>query len=147
VVGEKGRVLVAALAGPLEPLCEASMKVRPRRLRQGGVGHLARQRVFDRVLTLAGDRRAASAADEVALLEQREVGSCALEQLLDRTGPEDATDDGGRLEGRLFCRRQEVDARGEHGLNRVRGAEIRRERAHRPGSVVALEHSLIDERT
>ena len=82
VVGEHRRVLVARLALALEPVREGGVQLRPPRLRQARVGDLARERVLDHVLALAGDRGAGAAADEVALLEQPEVRLSALEQLV-----------------------------------------------------------------
>ena len=58
VVGKQARVLVSTFSNPLEPGCEARVEARPLRRRQALVRDLARQRVLDRPLALAHDRRA-----------------------------------------------------------------------------------------
>ena len=49
----------------------------------------------------------------------REVGRLAPEQLAHRAAPEDAADHRGGLQCRLLDGRQQVDARGEHRVDRV----------------------------
>ena len=58
MMGEERRVLVASVPGQLEPRAEARMKPRPSRLRQAPVGDIPGERVRDRELALARDRRA-----------------------------------------------------------------------------------------
>src|SRR5256885_3737224 len=123
---EQRRMLVASLAAALEPAGETGVQLRPLRLRQAAVGDLTRERVLDRILTLARQRRAGAPADEVALGKQLEVGHAA-DELIDRPGPEDAPDYRRRLQRRLLCRREPGDAGGEHRLHRVPDLETPRQ--------------------
>src|SRR5207253_11044036 len=91
VVGKERRMLVVALAAPLEPARERGVQLRPPCLRQARVGHLPRERVLDRVLALAAQRGAGAAPDEVALGEQAKVRRTA-DELVDWPCPEDAAD-------------------------------------------------------
>src|SRR5437763_14538588 len=95
------------------------MEVCATRLREALVGDLARQRVLERVLGLALERRARAPADEVAIFEDAEIRSSVLEQLVDRPGPEDAADHRRRLERRLVGRLEQVDARREDCLDGI----------------------------
>jgi len=101
--------------------------------------------VLDRVLALTGDRRTRTATDEVALRKQVEVRRRALEQLIDGACPEHAADYGGRLEGCLLRAGQEIDARSEHGLNRVGDLKPLRQLGAGPAAVAALEYATIDQ--
>jgi hypothetical protein len=74
VVCEERRVLVAAFAEMFEPGCKSSVQPAAPRLRQTRVRDLARQRMLERELALAGQRRGRSPADEVPLLESEPVG-------------------------------------------------------------------------
>ena len=122
VVRKQSSVLVASESGFLEPRGEGSVQLCPPRLGDALVDHLARERVLDRVLALAGKRGAGATADEVALGEQLEVGHTA-DELVDRARPEDASDDGSHLQGRLLRGRQQVDARSQDRLHRVGNLE------------------------
>ena len=138
-------MLVASLAAALKPTGKTGVQLRPLRLRQAAVGDLTRQRVLYRILTLARQRRAGAPADEVALGKQLEVGHAA-DELIDRAGPEHAADYRRRLQRRLLCRRQQVDAGGEHRLHRVRDLEALRQLCAGPGAVAAHEHAAINQR-
>ena len=97
VVGEKRRVLVAAVLGEsFEPSGEACVQTGSTRPRKTGVGDLARERMLDRVLALPGDRRCRAQANEVPFLERVEVRLTG-DEFVDRSGPEHAADDRGRL--------------------------------------------------
>ena len=144
VVREQRRMLVAPLAA-LEPAGETCVQLRPLRLRQAAVGDLPSERVLDRILALARQRRPGAPADEVTLGEQLEVGHAA-DELVDRTRPENTPDYRRRLQRRLLCRRQQVDASGEHRLHRVRDLKVRRQLLARPGAVAAHEHTAVDQR-
>ena len=130
-------MLVVPLDAALEPLGEGCVELRSFRLRQARVGDLARERMLDRVLSLARDRGTDTTANEVAVFEQAEVGTPATDQLVDRTRPEDAPDYRRRLQCGLLVGRQQVDAGGEHGLHRVGNLEVRWQLAHRPAAVLA----------
>jgi hypothetical protein len=97
-------------------------------LRETRVRDFAREGVLDRVLALAGDARARTAAYEVAILEDPQVGR-ALDQLVHRPRPEDAPDHRGRLEGGLLGGAEEVDPRGKDRVHGVRHGELRRKLA------------------
>ena len=139
-------MLVVVLGAALEPLGEGRVELRSLGRRQGRVGDVTRERMLDRILAFAGYRRPDPAPDEIALLEQAEVGAAAVDQLVDRPGPEDAPDHRRRLQRRLLVGRQEVDASCEHCAHRVGHLEVRRQLADRPATVPALEHPQIDQR-
>src|SRR5207248_7110291 len=109
VVREERRVLVTAGAGPLAPAREVGVEAGAARLRKTPVRDFARERVLERVLGLALERRAAAAADEVAALQHAEVRLEPAEELVDGAAPERPPDHGGRLERGLLVRREEVD--------------------------------------
>jgi len=146
VVGQQRGVLVLGAAAPLEPLGEAGVEPGAARLRKTLVGDLAGQRVLDRVLAFAGHRRAVPPPDEVALLEHGEVGRRPLDEVVDGPGPEDTADHGGSLQRSLLGGRQQVDARGEHRLDRVRHVKALGQPRVRPAAVEALEHAAVDQR-
>src|SRR6185437_8682432 len=102
VVVREERCKLLTLRAPLQPGGEAGVQGRTLRLQQALVGDFARERVLDRVLLLARDVGAGTPADEVTLLEQREVRRLAPEQLADWTGPEGAADQSRGLERRLL---------------------------------------------
>ena len=110
------------------------------------VGDLAGERVLDHVLPLTLDRRAGARQTKSRSCEQAEVRIRSLDELADRTAPEDAADHGGRLQRRLLGPGQQVDARGEHGLDGVRHRETRRELTERPAAVPPGEHAPVDQR-
>ena len=120
VMCEEARVLVALLADALEPGGECCVEPRAPRRRQARVGDVPCQGMLERELTLAGERRAGAAPDEIARLEYGEIGCVAVEELPQRSAPEDAADHRCRLERRLLDRRQQVDARREHRVDGVR---------------------------
>ena len=120
VMGEQGRILVAPIARALEPGTDQSVKPGAARLGNAAVDHLPCQRVLERVLRLASDRRGRPAADEVAIFEDRPRDGPAADKLQCRPAPEDAADDRRRLERRLVLARECVDASREDRLNRVR---------------------------
>src|SRR5436309_6672217 len=138
-------MLVAPLAAALEPAGETRVQLSPFRLRQAAVRDLARQCVLDRILTLARQRRSGAPANEVAIGEQFEVGHAA-DELIPRACPEDAPDYRARLQRRLLCRRQQVDAGGEYRLHCVRDLEPRGQLCARPSAVAAHEHAAVDQR-
>src|SRR5919204_173481 len=123
-------MLIASLAAAPEPAGKARVQLRPLCLRQAAVRDLARERVLDRILTLARQRRAGAPPDEVSLGEQLEVGHPA-DELIDRAGPEDAPDYRRCLQRRL---------------HRVRNLEARGQLCARPGTVAAHEHAAVDQR-
>src|SRR5437016_7162973 len=142
---EQRRMLVASLAAALEPAGETRVQLCPLRLRQAAVGDLARERVLDRILTLARQQRAGAPADEVALGKQLEVGHAA-DELIDRAGPEDAPDYRRRLQRRLLCRRQQVDTGREYRLHCVWHLESREQFCARPNTVAARQQGAVDQR-
>jgi hypothetical protein len=73
--------------------------------------------VLERVLRLAGDRRARTPADEVAILEDAEVRPQVRDKLVNGARPEDAADDRSGLKRCLFGEREKVDASGEDRLD------------------------------
>ena len=146
VVGQERRVLVAPVPRQLEPRGEARMKPRPSRLRQTSVGDVPGERVRDRELALADDRRARPVPHEIALLQQAKVRLDALEQLVDRTRPEGAADHRRRLQTRLLGRLEQVDPSGENGLHRVGHDEVARQLATRPVPASGLVRPLVDQR-
>ena len=83
--------------------------------------------------------------DEVAGLEEVEVRRQTCHQLIHGTGPEDSTDDRGRLQRRLFRFCEQVDASREHGLDGIGNLEAGRELTRVPASVRAFEDSCIDQ--
>ena len=85
-------------------------------------------------------------AHEVPLLEQPEVRGRSRHELADGIVPEHAPDHGGGLQRRLLGPGQQVDARGEHGLDGVRHGETGRELTERPAAVFAAEHAPVDQR-
>src|SRR5438132_3868898 len=105
-------MLIAPLAAAFEPAGETCVQLSPLSLRQPAISDLARERVLDRILTLAPQRRSGASANEVAIGEQLEIGRAA-DELIDRAGPEDAADYRRRLQRRLLCRRPPVDTGGE----------------------------------
>lgn len=133
------------LTESLEPGREGGVQPRAPRLGQTRVGDLARERVLDRVLALAGHGRAAAAANEVALLEHAQVRLTA-DELVHRPRPEDAPDHGRGLQRFLLSRLEQVDPRRENRLHRVGDSEVVRELADRPPAVLALQHPAVDER-
>src|SRR5712691_2728344 len=97
-------------------------------------------------LALARHRRDGATADEVALDEHSEVRLDTAQQLDHGAGPEHAAHHGSRLERRLLGRSEEVDPRGQDGLNRVRNLEARRHVAELPASVLPREEPSVDQR-
>jgi hypothetical protein len=87
------------------------------------VRHLPGQGVLEGVLALAGGRRAGARPDEVAVLEHVEARLRPVEDMRNRARPEHTTDHRRSLERSLLRRRQAIDARGEHGVYRVRNGE------------------------
>jgi len=129
----------------LEPAREGCVETRAAGLGQALVRDLPCERVLDRVFAFAGHGRAGPAAYEVALLEDAEVG-LALDELVHRPGPEDPADRRRRLECLLLRLLEQVDPGGEHGLDRIRDREVRRELRERPAAVVAPEQVAVDQR-
>src|SRR5438132_11693525 len=138
-------MLIAPLAAAFEPAGETRVQLRPLRLRQAAIRDLAGERVLDRILTLARQRRSCASANEVAIGEQFEIGR-APDELIDRACPEDAADDRRRLQRRLLCRRQQVDAGGEYRLHGVGHLESRGQLCAGPTAAAAREHAAVDQR-
>ena len=146
VMSEHRCVLVTTFPCLLEPFGEPSMQASPLCDEEASVGHIAGECVLDRKFWLADNRRARPRAYEVAFLENVQVRFDAFQQLGDGTSPERSADHGGCLEGRLFRRLQQVDARREDSLHRVGNDEIVGKLPHRPVAVVSLQHALVDQR-
>src|SRR6266567_5654414 len=89
VVGQQSSVIVAPWPGMLDPRGEGGMQLCPLRLRDAVVGNLTCERMLDRVLALARNRRAGAPAHEVAFGENVEVRHAA-DELVDRPRPEHA---------------------------------------------------------
>ena len=123
VVGEERGMLVLRSLSLVQPVGEGRVQAAAARFRDARVRHLARQGVLDRVLLLPGNRRSAAVPDEVALLEQVEVGLDAVEKMDDRRGPEDATDDRCRLKRCLLHGGETIDTGREHRMDTVRHRE------------------------
>jgi hypothetical protein len=83
---------------------------------------------------------------EGPVLKQAELRIRALDKFADRTAPEHPPDQRGRLQRRLPGRGQQVDTRGEHGLDGVRHQETWRELTERPAAVAAGKHSPVSQR-
>jgi hypothetical protein len=120
VMREQCRVLVSTAAGPLEPVREACMERGASGLRERPVRNLAGERVPEHILDVTRDRRAAAPPHEVAVLEGAEDG--IVDEDAERRLPERAADDRGCLERRLRAGIEQVDARREQSVNRVRDA-------------------------
>ena len=141
MVGKQRRELVLTLAVPLQPLGEARVQQRPFRPEQAFVGDLASQRMLDQPLPLPLDRRASMRQHEIPLLQHAELRIRSLDELADRAAPEHAADHRSRLQCRLPGPAQQVDARGERGLDGVRHRKTRRKLTERPAAAAAGEHS------
>ena len=126
MVRKQGGILVPAGAHPLDPLRERGMQLCTPRLRKTLIRNLARQRVLERVLGFALEGRARPSAHEVAILEHAEVGLLSFEELVHGAGPEDAADYRRRLQRSFLRRLEQVDARREDRLDRVRHGKARR---------------------
>ena len=99
---------------------------------QARICDLTGKRVLDRILTLTRHRRAGTLANEVLVLECHPVGLLAFEKLPNRTGPERTPDNRSRLQPGFLARREQIDARGDHRLDRVRHFETGRKLARAP---------------
>ncbi len=125
VVREELRELADALAGgPLEPASDGSVRGRSVAAGERLVGDVAGQHVLEEELGLPGrgsTRRERTRARGPPAVGARRRRPTAVDggQLGDRTGPEDAPDDGGRLEDALVAGVEEIDPGREHGLDRV----------------------------
>src|SRR5439155_240992 len=144
VMREQRRMLVASLAAALEPAGETRVQLCPLRLRQAAVGDLARERVLDRILTLARQRRAGAPADEVALGKQLEVGHAA-DELIDQTGPEHTPNYHHHLQHCLLCQQQQINTNNEHNLHRIQNLETQQQLYTGPGTVTTHEHATINQ--
>src|SRR5690242_6782753 len=120
MVSEQRRVLVPAPGEVLEPLGEATMQARTAGSAQSPVRDLTGQRVLEGELSRALERRSRPRANEVPLLEQREARRTAVEKRLHGFTPEVAPDHRRCLERFSLERRELIDARREHGLDRIR---------------------------
>ncbi len=103
--------------------------------------------MLDRVLSLARQRRAAAAADEVALIEQPEIRLLAAEEVDDRPVPEDPPDHGGGLQRSFLPCRQPIHACGEDGVDGVGNREPFRELVRAQPAVLSLEYPRLQKRT
>ena len=147
VVRENGRVLVFRAVVLDHPVGERRVQTPSARLGDARVRDLARQRVLHRVLGLAGERRPATAANEVALLEQVEVRPFAFDQVDHRSFPERPTDDRRGLQRRLLDRGKPIHPGGDDGMDRIRNREPFRDVSDLPTAVPTFERARLDEST
>ena len=145
MVREQRRVLVATFAEPFEPVGEPRVQPRTSRLCEPVVCDLARQRMLEDVFDLPFERRARPAADEVATLECAQIRFQPGDELVHRSRPERAADHRRCLEGRLVGLPEQVDARGEDRLHRVRDVEAGRQLRRVPRTVRPLEDAGVDQ--
>ena len=105
-----------------EPLCERSMQARSLALREAAVGDVANQDVPEAIRELARQGRDGLVGQELTLDEALERGGDVERrvELLERTAPEDATDERAVPEHRAAVGRQAVDACRDQRLHRVR---------------------------
>ena len=110
------------LAPPQHPC----VRLRPASLRDARVRDVAGQDVVEDELTLAGDDGPVPLPQQ-SFLDQGWERRCVRVRFeaFDRSLPEDATDDGRRLQHALLLGRQKVETRGDDALDRVgeRGGE------------------------
>ena len=128
-------MFVAAFSDTLYPFGELPVELGPPRLCQTSVCDVARERVLEDVLDLAFERRSRPAANQVAALEQMEVRLDVADELVDRPGPEHASDDRRSLQRSFLGLVEQVDARREHGLDGVWNLEAGRHIFERNGCV------------
>src|SRR5207302_10402712 len=145
VMGRKRCVLVSPLAGSLEPARKCGVQPRASRSWQAVVSDLARQRVLDRVFAVTRKRGSKTTADEVTLFEYPKVWLRVLEELVHRPRPEDPADDRGGLERLLLLGVEQIDARRDDRLHRIRNGEACRQLPQTPGAILPLEQLPIDQ--
>ena len=151
--GDDARVLAdATAASARNPLGGPPVILAPLALQNALVCHVAQKRVLERVLARAGERRRLAPVDQLLAPERfehsgccavsRSDGGCGLLLLLraaprarlrraevfDRAVPEDSTDDGGALQGRLLFRTQLVEAGLQHARQRRRHVHLAQSR-------------------
>ena len=124
MVGEQvGELALPLAGGRLDPGGDVRVRACAVATRQRSVRDIARQHVLEEELALAGDPRSELREHQLAVLEppERVVRELVpvVEQLRDRTAPEDASHDRRGQERAPLDRRQKVDARREHGLDGV----------------------------
>ena len=112
------------LAGRLlDPACRLQVRHGPVALRDALVGDVADERVLEDVFRLPGHRRAEPRQHEVARLQPTQelvdAGRRGVQGAPDGLRPEDPTDDRGGLQRPLLVGAEEVDARRQHGLDRI----------------------------
>ena len=101
--------------------------------------------MLEDVFDLPFERRARPAADEVATLECAQIRFQPGDELIHRSRPERAADHRRCLEGRLVGLPEQVDARGEDRLHRVRDVEAGRQLRRVPRTVRPLEDAGVDQ--
>ena len=138
-------MFVAAFSDTLYPFGELPVELGPPRLCQTSVCDVARERVLEDVLDLAFERRSRPAANQVAALEQMEVRLDVADELVDRPGPEHASDDRRSLQRSFLGLVEQVDARREHGLDGVWNLEAGRQLPSTPAAVLPLQHAGVDQ--
>ena len=145
-MSEQRRILLAVGAEALEPGGEGGVKACSFRLRHARVRDVSRQCVFERELLLAGHRRRAVAADEVAPDKHAHVGLDAAEKLEHGGRPEDTSDDGRRLQRRLLRRTEEIDTSREDGLDRIGNRKPVLQVSELPASSSSDQVATVDQR-
>ena len=124
VVGEELRVLAPPFAGGLlQPSGHGGVGGHAFPPGQALIRHVPGQHVLEGELRLAGDRGRQPGQHQVPFLQVAETrvesGRLAIQQATDRARPEHAAHHRGALQGVLLGRGQQVDAGGQHGLDRV----------------------------
>src|SRR5919204_3195641 len=102
MVREQGRVLIAPAPAGLQPARERRVPVRALRLRQRAVRNLARERVLERVLLVAGHGGGGRAANEVAFFQGAKIRLGPPQQVAKCARREISADNGSRLQGALL---------------------------------------------
>ena len=135
--------LVAAARHPLEPRAHRGVGPCAPRLRHARIGHVADERMAERVLRLAGHAARRPRDDEAAPLERLELRPRLGHR--QGAGPEEAADDGRLLHDVLLLGRQAIEARGEERLDRVGEGDARGAARRHPSVPFARDRTLVDE--
>src|SRR2546425_6136427 len=123
---EERSMLIAAFAEAKDPVGEARVQTSAPSLAQASVGDLARERMLEDVLDFPLERGGGPPADEVPALEHSEIRIGSFNQLIDRTGPEGAPDNGRGLKRCPLRVVQEADPLSEDFLHTVSALEAHR---------------------